>query len=122
EADGVVRTHKVALEGRIVQDVHPVPSLALITVDPKGIGSATIQLRSHSQHAIAVVKMWSDSPQSLKVGRDSEAAAAERKYTITAQVSGIIPGDAPLQRTAFFELENGSVVSVPVALFRPPQQ
>jgi Protein of unknown function (DUF1573)/Peptidase C39 family len=122
DADGVVTTHKVALDGRIVQDVHPVPRLALITVDPKGAGRATIQLRSHSKHDFAVVKMWSDRPKSLKVGRAGEAAGAESKYTITAQVSSIVPGAAPLQRTAFFELKNGTVVTVPVALFRPPQK
>jgi hypothetical protein len=122
ESDGVVTTHKVVLEGRIVQDVHPVPCVALITVDPEGAGRTTIQLRSHLKRDVAVVKMWSDSPKSLKVRRDGAAAGAETKYTITAQVSGIIAGAAPLQRTAFFELANKSVVSVPVALFRPPQK
>lgn len=122
EADDVVTTHKVVLEGRIVQDVHPVPSVALITVDPEGAGSATIQLHRHSKRDVAVVRMWSDSPKSLKLGRNGDAEGAESKYTITAQISGIIAGAAPLQRTAFFELDNGSVVSVPVTLFMPPQQ
>jgi len=122
EADGVVTTHKVIMEGMIVQDVQPLPRLALITVDSEGAGSATIQLRSHSKRDVAVVRMWSDSPKSLNVGRDGEAAGAESKYMITAQDSGIIAGAAPLQRTAFFELANKTVVSVPVALFRPPQK
>jgi Protein of unknown function (DUF1573)/Peptidase C39 family len=122
DAAGLITTHKVAIEGRVVQDIHTVPSLALITIDPSGNGSATIQLCSRSKQAISVVKASSDSPSTLQIRCDGEAARTESKWTITAKDSRIIPGDAPVQRTVFFELENGTSVSVPVALCRLPER
>jgi hypothetical protein len=121
DADGVVTTQKVVLEGTIVQDVHSVPRLALITLNPESAGEATIQLQRHSKKVIGVVRTWSDSPNSLKIRPKGEAQATSSEFIITAQVSDIIAGAAPLQRAVSFELSDGSVVSVPVALFRPPQ-
>lgn len=119
EADDVVTTHNVSIEGMIVQDVRPVPRVALITLDREGAGSATIQLRSYSKQDIGVVKMWSDSTESLKIRSEGEPQAANSKYIITARISDIIAGAAPLKRAAYLELDDGSVVSVPVAVFRP---
>jgi len=122
EADGVMTTHQVAVEGSIVHDVHSVPRLALIAVDAKGAGSATIQLRSRAKNEIRVAKMWLDNPDWLQVRRDGENGHGDSKYVITAQQSVIEAGAAPLQRNAYFELNDGSIVSVPVALFKPPHQ
>ena len=121
EADGIVTTHKVVIEGMIVLDVYPVPRVALITLDSEGTGRATIQLHSHLKKGVGVVRMWSDSPNSLKIQPKGQSRAAIGEYMITAQVSDVIAGAAPLQRAVFFELDDGSVRSVPVALFRPPQ-
>jgi hypothetical protein len=120
EADGVVTTHKVDIEGTIVHDVHPVPRVALITVDREGSGSATIGLRSHSGKEVAVVKTWSNNPNSMKI-TPRIAEVGKKEYLITAHEADVMPGAAPLQRAAFFELADGSVASVPVAVFRPPQ-
>lgn len=121
EADDVVTTHKVVVKGMIVQDVHAVPRVALITLDPKGAGSATIDLHSHSKRGFSVVKMWSDGGNSLEIRPEGDSRAAISTYTITIHNSDVTAGAVPLKRVAFLELNDGSVVSVPVTIFRPPQ-
>jgi hypothetical protein len=121
EADDDLRTHKVVIGGTIVQDVRPVPRLALITLGPEDTGSATVQLHSYSKQDFRVVKTWCDSGNSLTIRPEGDSQAANSRYTITVHDSDMIAGAAPLKRAAFFELDDGFVVSVPVAVFRPPQ-
>ncbi|QDU11044.1 DUF1573 domain-containing protein [Gimesia aquarii] len=121
EVNGVLKTHKVFVEGVVVQDVRPVPRVALITLDPEGTGSVSIQLHSYSKQEIRVVKMWSDGKNSLKVRPEDESESANKKYVITAQTSDIVAGTAPVNQTVVFMLEGGAEVSVPVALFMPPK-
>jgi len=123
EADGLVTTHTVALDGTIVRDVHPVPRVALITLDAKGFGSTTIRLNSHSNRKIEVVKTWSDSPNSLEIQlRKGDAQTLPGEFGITARISNLVAGSPPLQQIVSFEMADGSVVSVPVAVFMPPQK
>jgi len=119
EADGVATPQKLSVEGMVVKDVHPVPRLALITLDPEGAGSATIRLDSYSKKDIPVAKMWSDSPKSLEIRPQGGSMASNSEYIVTAKISDVVAGAVPLKWAVFFELDDGTVLSVPVAIFRP---
>lgn len=119
EADGSVATHKVDIQGMIVQDVHSIPQMALITLGPdlESVGSATIQLHSRTNRKIRVLKAWSDNSHSLEIRPES---GLQNNYVVTARMPDLVVGTAPFKGTAVFELDSGSVVSVPVTVFRPP--
>ena len=117
EADDRVTTHKVLIEGAVVQDVHPLPRVALVSLDAKGAGSTTIQLHSYLNQTFRVIKAWPSSGDVLKIVPNGRST-----YAVTVHNSDMIAGAVPLKRDAFFELGDGSVVSVPVTIFRPPQQ
>lgn len=120
EADGAVSTHKVLVQGTVVQDAHPVPRVALVTLDSNGTGNASIQLQRYSKRPVRIVKAWPDDPESLKLTIEVPSGAATRS-TVSARLPGVVPGAAPLQRSAFFELDDGAVVTVPVSVFLPPR-
>ena len=122
ESDNDITTHEVQISGTVVHDVHPMPRMALITLDEKGNGNATIQLHSHLKQTFRVVKFWSDNEDSLKIGFDVDVDDGSNKYIVSAHNIDLIPGAPPLQRIIFFELDSGIVISVPVAIFKVPQQ
>lgn len=106
---------KVDISGMVVQDVHPVPRVALVAIgglDPESVGTAAIQLRSRANRTITVVKCWSESKRPLEIGvrRGSETSGDE--YVITARAPDLAVGAPPSEATAFFELDDGAVVSL----------
>ena len=123
ESDGSVATHKVDIQGMIAQDVYSVPQMALVTLspDPEDVGNATIQLRSRANRTIKVRKAWLDNAPSLKIQPEQSAQAATNSYVVTARIPDLAVGTAPFQATGMFELDNGSVFSIPITVFRPPQ-
>ena len=90
EADGVTTTRQVVIEGTIVDDVHPIPRMALITLNSDGTGSTTVQLQSYLNRKFAVVKTWSDGRSSLNVAVDPDLhTATDAAYTISAISSNL---------------------------------
>ena len=123
ETEDSVATPKVNIQGMIVQDVHSIPQMALIALgpDPESVGSAAIQLHSRTNRNITVVKAWSESTDSLGIRPENGWPAGKNSYVVTARIPDLVVGTAPFKGTAKFELDSGSVVSVPVTVFRPPQ-
>lgn len=119
EADDAVTKHQVEIRGTVVQDVHSVPQIALITLgsDPGIAGRATIQLRSRADRQIVISKVRSDGPSSLEL---SWAPVGQHRYSVVALARELPAGSAPIQGTVHFELDSGAIVSVPVSVFRPP--
>lgn len=121
EADGVCTSHSVQVDGTVVQDVHPAPRVALIAVDGNGVGSAKIQLRSYLQQDISVVKVWSEGAAELEIRGEGGSQGKNRTYIIIARCPDLPAGAPPCKQVACFMLDSGSVVSVPVTIFRPSQ-
>lgn len=119
EADVGVSTHTVLVDGSVVRDVYPLPSVALITPDGEGRGSATIQLRSRQDYEIHVVKTWTDDGTPIRIERVAELPAA---FVLSVDSeSSVVSGAAPMQSTAFFKLGSGIVIPVPIAIYSPPR-
>ena len=122
ESDNGITTHKVQINGTVVQDVHPIPRIALITLDEEGNGSVSFKLQSHLKQDFRIIKFWSDSEDLLKVAPCKDVHIDSNIYTVSAHNLDLIAGTPPLQQVVFFELDSGIVISVPVAIFKVPQQ
>lgn len=120
-ADDAISTHKVMIKGAVVQDVHPVPGVALIALDGEGAGSATIQLLSHAKHDFQIVETWVDSRAPVKIERVDRPQAPGGKFILSTLMPAVVAGATPIESAAFFKLHNGTVVCVPIAIFKPPQ-
>lgn len=121
EVDDAISTHIVAIKGTVIQDVYSVPGVALITLDGEGAGSATIQLRSHANHDFQIVETWVDSRTPAKIERADRPQAPGGKFILSTLMPAVVAGATPIESAAFFKLHNGTVVSVPIAIFKPPQ-
>jgi hypothetical protein len=119
-ADDAVATHAVTIGGAVVRDVHPLPGVALITLDAAGVGSATVQLRSHGRRDFQIVETWVDTRLPVRVEPAGGTSPSGLKFVLSAVLPGVIAGTAPLESTAFFKLHNGTIVSVPISIVKPP--
>lgn len=119
-ADDAVSTHTVMIKGEVVQDVHPVPGVALITLDGEGAGSATVELRSHAGRDFQVVEAWADSGTPVRIEPPGRVSAPSPKFVLSALMPGVVAGAPPIESAAFFKLHNGMVIRVPVSIVRPP--
>ena len=122
EADDAISTHTVMIKGAVVQDVHPVPSVALIALDGEGAGSATIQLQSHAKHDFQIVETWSDSRIPVRIERAEGPQAPGVKFILSALMPDVVTGTMPIESAAFFKLHNGTVVCAPIAIIKPPRR
>jgi hypothetical protein len=122
EADEGNKTYKVAIEGTIVQDVQSVPRVALISLNRKGAGSATFQLRSHSNKPIRVARLRSNGPECLQITPNPHAQTGNPQYTITAHVADPNALHRPRRQAISCELEDGSIIDVPITLFMSPHE
>ncbi|HUT31782.1 MAG TPA: DUF1573 domain-containing protein [Sedimentisphaerales bacterium] len=120
-ADDVISTHKVIIKGAVVQDIHPVPAVVLIALDGEGAGSATIQLRSYAKHDFQIVDAWVDSGTSVKIDRADRPQAPGPKFVLSTLMPAVVAAATPIESAAFFKLHNGTVIRVPITIFKPPQ-
>jgi len=79
EIGDAISTHTLMIKGSVVQDVHPVPGVALITLDDEDAGSTTIQLRSHAKRNFQIIETWADSSSSVRIERADESQAIHLK-------------------------------------------
>lgn len=123
EAGDSVVKHNVDIQGTIVQDVYSVPQMALIALgpDPESVGSAVIRLHSRANRKVAVTKAWSDGALPLEIRPQEGPKAGKNDYVVSVSMPELPTGTAPSNGTVMFELDENSVVSVPVTVFRPPQ-
>lgn len=121
EADDSVTAHHIEIQGTVVQDMHAIPQVALVTLgkDPDIAGHATIQLQSRTNREIVVAKVRSDGPCPLEVSSINDESG-QHHYAVAARMPELQAGSAPISGTVHFELSNGSIISVPVSVFRPP--
>jgi hypothetical protein len=117
-----ISAHKIAVTGDIVPDVFSVPSIALISLDDQGAGSATVQLRSHAKQEFRVIATWVDNESLVMIAQDSGPEVPGGVFILSARAPDIIAGSEPIESTAFFKLEKGDVVRVPVVVVRPANE
>lgn len=119
DADVGVLKKRVIVEGAVIPDVVAVPPVAVVVLKEDRKGTTTVSFRSHSNKTARIEKVWSDTEGLLTIEAVEEQNSLDGKYTITAIDREMIPGTPPVKRAAYFQLDNGSVVSVPVAIFCP---
>ncbi|MCL2639596.1 MAG: DUF1573 domain-containing protein, partial [Phycisphaerales bacterium] len=121
EANGEVSTHELTFQSFVVQDIHAVPGIALITLGDDGTGSAMIKLKSHSHRDLRVIDISMDSDISVEVRQTDASTASDSRFTLSASMPAVVPGAAPIEANALFKMHNGTVVRVPTVIFKPPQ-
>ncbi|BBO35572.1 DUF1573 domain-containing protein [Lacipirellula parvula] len=122
DSNAVPATHRVSIEGSVVQDAYAAPQVALITLGPgpNDGGAAEIRLRSRTHKRIQVNRINTGGVHALQIALKKGTGEREATYVVSTRLPKILPGDVPVSGEVVFELEGNSRVTVPVTIFRAP--
>ncbi|HEY3319899.1 MAG TPA: DUF1573 domain-containing protein [Planctomycetota bacterium] len=120
-AAGSVSTHKVAVNGSIIADIHAVPGIALVTLNGRGEGTAIVRLGSHAKRGFSVLESWGSENVPMKLEFADEVKDGNWRVSVSISMPSLPAGAEPVESTAFFRINNGAILGLPVTVFRPPQ-